>query len=78
MLIEAVGEGIKKLDSLFPGMLTQVSPDTNWRGIKGMRDSIAHGYFFIDADIVFDVAVEEFPELRTALQKVRQQLESLF
>lgn len=30
------------------------SPNIHWRSIIGMRNHIAHGYFELDADIVFE------------------------
>ncbi len=64
MLIESIGEGVKKIDRLLPDFLTRIEPDIPWRSIKGLRDHIAHGYFNIDADVVFDVAINEIPRLK--------------
>lgn len=63
MLLESLGEGVKKIDRLLPDFLSSNAPDVPWRNIKGLRDHIAHGYFDIDADIIFDVAVNEIPQL---------------
>ena len=71
MLIESIGEGVKKLDRLFPGFLGNNAPEVPWRSIKGLRDHIAHGYFNIDADIVFDVAKSELPRLSTTFARLR-------
>jgi uncharacterized protein with HEPN domain len=65
MMIESIGESIKKIDKLLPGFLTQNAPEVPWRSIKGLRDHIAHGYFNIDADIVYDVAKNEMPSLKS-------------
>lgn len=35
----------------------------------GLRNHIAHGYFNLDADIIFDVAVNEIPALKTEFLK---------
>ncbi len=40
------------------------SPEIPWRNIKGIRDHIAHGYFDIDAEIIYDVTLNEIPRLR--------------
>lgn len=69
MLLEAIGEGVKKIDKLTPGLLER-EPEIPWREIKGLRDHIAHGYFNLDAEIIFDVAVEELPALRAALERL--------
>lgn len=67
MLIESIGEGAKKIDRLSSNFLSDNAPGIPWLSVKGIRDHIAHGYFNIDADIVFDVAVNEIPHLRLAL-----------
>lgn len=71
MLIESIGEGLKKIDKLLPGFLNDNAPDVPWASIKGLRDHIAHGYFNLDADIIFDVAVNEIAPLKRALEQLR-------
>ena len=61
MLIESIGEGIKKIDRMAQGLLYDKFPDTQWKEIMGLRDHIAHGYFNLDADIIFDVAKRNSP-----------------
>lgn len=67
MLIESIGEGVKKIDRLTKGLLYDKFPNTQWKEIMGLRDHIAHGYFNIDADIIFDVAKTEIPSLKETL-----------
>jgi uncharacterized protein with HEPN domain len=45
-----------------------------WRDIKGLRNHIAHGYFNLDADIIFDVAKNEIPSLKNRLMSIRDTL----
>ena len=33
MLIEAMGEGVKKIDKIAPGFLTEKNPQTQWKQI---------------------------------------------
>ena len=51
MLIEAIGEGIKKVDERSCGLLLKARPEIPWKAVKGMRDRIAHGYFEINGDL---------------------------
>jgi len=44
------------------------SPDVPWAAIVGMRNRLIHGYFDIDADIVWRTATEEIPVLSRALR----------
>lgn len=67
MLIEAIGEGFKNIDKITEGKLLPLRPEIPWKEVKGMRDKIAHGYFDIDADIVFECAKYDLPELIPAI-----------
>ena len=55
MLIEAIGEGFKKIDERTNEQLLLLRSDIPWREVMGMRNHIAHGYFDINTDLVFDV-----------------------
>ena len=53
MLIEAIGESVKKIERRTDGKFLPLRPEIPWKLVMGMRDHIAHGYFDIDADVVF-------------------------
>jgi uncharacterized protein with HEPN domain len=67
MLIEAIGEGIKKVDERTHQQLLPLRPEIPWKAVKGMRDHIAHGYFDINADLVWDVVKNDLSDLRVAI-----------
>lgn len=71
MMIESIGEGCKKIDKLMPMFLETQCPEIPWREVKGMRDHIAHGYFDIDAEVVYLVVKEEIPVLLQAFLQLR-------
>ncbi len=65
----AVGEEVKRLDRRTEGKLLSRYPQVDWRGVMGMRDIIAHGYFHIDAAVVFDTLQNNIhPLLKTIKQ----------
>ncbi len=66
MLIEAIGEAYKKIDQDTEGGLLPLYPDIPWKAVKGIRDRIAHGYFEIDADIIYVTIKEDLPTLLDA------------
>lgn len=70
MMLESLGEGAKKVDRLLPGMLSSCAPDIPWRMVMGLRDHIAHGYFNLDAEIIYDVVTNEVPVVKDNLNKV--------
>jgi uncharacterized protein with HEPN domain len=45
-------------------------PDVPWRQIVGMRNVIAHGYFDVDWDEVWEVVARDAASLRRAIEHV--------
>ena len=74
MLIEAIGEGIKRIDERTKGQLLPNRPEIPWKAVKGMRDHIAHGYFDINSDFVWDVIKNDLPKLRDAINYLTEHL----
>lgn len=68
MLIEAIGEGIKQIDKRTDGKLLPLRPEIPWKLVKGMRDHIAHGYFDINNNFVYDVIKNDLPPLLDAIE----------
>lgn len=60
-----LGEAIKHL----PGEFRRKYPGGSWRQIAGMRDFVAHAYFALDLDILWDAIRRDVPEL---LDRVRE------
>ena len=78
LLIEAIGEGFKKIDSRTNGQLLVLRPEIPWRQVMGMRDHIAHGYFDINAELVWDVINNDLPALSAAVDFFLESLFNLF
>lgn len=68
MLIEAIGEGVNQIDKQTAGRLLTERPEIPWRDVVGIRHHIAHGYFDIDGDIVFDVVKNDLQTLLEAIE----------
>lgn len=66
MLIEAIGEGFKNIDNRTNGELLKHRSDIPWHEVMGMRNRIAHGYFDINSDLVWDVIRNDLPALLDA------------
>ena len=39
------------------------NPEIPWRGMRGMRNRVAHGYFDVNLDVVWDTAQTALPDL---------------
>jgi uncharacterized protein with HEPN domain len=51
---------------------TQAHAQVPWRSMRGMRNRIAHGYFDINLDVVWDTVQTALPELLKQLLVARQ------
>lgn len=49
----------------------QAHPELPWRSMRGMRNRIAHGYFDINLDLVWDTVQTALPHLLQQLPGVR-------
>ena len=45
----------------------RIVEDMLWKAVKGMRDHIAHGYFDINSELVWDVVKNDLSPLREAI-----------
>lgn len=54
-----------------------MAPEVEWHKIIGMRNVLVHGYFEIDADIVWDAASRDAPALKSHIEQLLKQLEEL-
>ena len=70
MLLIAIGEGVKGVDKLTDKKLLSFYPEMDWKGVMGMRDIIAHHYFDLDAEIVYDVIKHDLSKLKDVLQQI--------
>lgn len=68
-LITAIGEGVNRINRVLPGFLAETFPSTPWREIVGMRNNIAHGYFELDAEVVFSTIKDDIPPLGEVIKK---------
>ena len=50
-------------------------PEIPWSSMKGMRNRIAHGYFDINLDVVWETVQTALPTLRNDLARVLQSVE---
>jgi uncharacterized protein with HEPN domain len=65
--LEIIGEAVKNLPSSFRDRCTQIE----WTKIARMRDYVAHAYFGVDLDIVWDVVENHIPVLLDTIESSR-------
>jgi uncharacterized protein with HEPN domain len=74
MMLIALGETVKRLDALLDNTLGDRYPEIDWMGIKGIRNVLAHNYFSIDPEEVYNVCNSDLDSLETALNQLRREL----
>ena len=70
MNLIALGETVKGLDKITHGDFLPHYPEIYWSGVMRMRDKIAHHYFEIDAEVVFDVMKNNLPAIKMTIDKM--------
>lgn len=70
MSLIIVGEASTKIMDGFPEF-TQEQPSVPWRSMRGMRNRIAHGYFDINLDVVWETVQTALPDLLKQLEQLR-------
>lgn len=69
MSLIILGEAATKLMDRYTEF-TQEHPQVPWRSIRGMRNRIAHGYFDINLEVVWETVQTALPELLEQLSAV--------
>ena len=63
-----VGEAAGKV----PPEIRSVYPEVPWSQVVGLRNIIAHEYFGLDLDIIWDVVQNELPILQQVVEKIQK------
>ncbi|MGC2211080.1 MAG: DUF86 domain-containing protein [Candidatus Korobacteraceae bacterium] len=71
MSLIIIGEAATKVMDGY-AEFTQAHAQVPWRGMRGMRNRITHGYFDINLNVVWDTVQTALPELLKQLPAVRQ------
>ncbi len=71
MSLIIIGEAATKVMDGY-AEFTQMHPEVPWRNMRGMRNRIAHGYFDINLDVVWETVQTALPDLLKQLPAVRR------
>ena len=70
--LEIIGEAVKHI----PSNLRKKYPDIEWKKIAGLRDILAHTYFGIDIEIVWDVVQSKLPEFKEQITLILSKIKN--
>jgi uncharacterized protein with HEPN domain len=76
MSLIIIGEAATKVMDRHPEF-TQAHAAVPWRSMRGMRNRIAHGYFEINLDVVWDTVQIALPALLKQLPAVRDDADNI-
>ena len=65
-----IGEMVARLSEAFKEKFNHI----NWHNIRGFRNMVAHNYFGIDAEEVWDIIQSHLPKLRNDLNKIIEEI----
>jgi uncharacterized protein with HEPN domain len=69
MNIIVIGEAATRLVNDYPEFVDRY-PNVPWRNMRGMRNRMAHGYFDINLDTVWNTVREAMPQLVDQLKAI--------
>jgi len=64
--LEIIGEAIKHLSD----ELRDANPQVPWRKAAGIRDRLAHGYYNVSLEIVWETTQNSLPILKTQIEEI--------
>jgi uncharacterized protein with HEPN domain len=69
-----IGEEVKRIDKYTKKQFLLNYPLIPWESIMGMRDRIAHGYFEMDIDVIFDTLKNDIPPLLEVIKQMKNDI----
>lgn len=66
-----LGEAVSHIIRISPDF-PELYPHLPWKSIRGMRNRMAHGYFDIDLNIVWDTTQLSLPELELKIKELHK------
>ncbi len=64
--LQIIGEAIKSI----PLEVRSQYPEIEWRKITGLRDILAHAYFSIDEEVIWDIIQNKISDLLEKIQDI--------
>ena len=75
MLLIAIGESLKSFDKITDKKILYKDETIPWSDIMGVRDIIAHHYFDIDAEEIFNIINNDLEPLADSIKSFISELE---
>lgn len=70
--LQIIGEAVKHI----PPNVRERYPSLQWRKIAGLRDILAHAYFSLENETLWDIVQNKVPELLVQVQQIAQEAQA--
>jgi len=70
--LEIIGEAVTNISL----NIKEKYPKIEWKEIAGFRIIVAHAYFHVNLDIIWDIVEDKLPKLKKDVKKILKELES--
>ena len=64
--LQIIGEAAKAI----PQDVREAHPDVDWKGMAGLRDILAHAYFGLDDETLWDIVRSKVPQLQDQVRRI--------
>jgi uncharacterized protein with HEPN domain len=66
--LEIIGEAAKNI----PRTIKEKHSDIEWKKIAGLRDILAHEYFGVDLEVLWDIIKNKLPDLKNKISRIKR------
>ena len=67
--LEIIGEAAKHI----PPEIRDRYPEVDWRGVAGLRDLLAHAYFGLDDNTLWDIIQTKLPDFLSQANRIAEE-----
>ena len=67
--LEIIGEAAKNI----PPEIRDRYPEVDWRGVAGLRDLLAHAYFGLDDNTLWDIIQTKLPDFLSQANRIAEE-----
>ncbi len=76
MVLLSVGEAFRQIDEKTQGEFLAQYPEIPWRAVIGMRNVLAHDYFGVNEDVIFNTCEAHISPLIATVKQMLVDLEA--
>ena len=66
--LEIIGEAVKNIPSSIKDKFSAIE----WKKIAGLRDILAHEYFGVDIEVLWDIVKNKLPDFKKKISKIKK------